>query len=130
MPPPTLDYRSARTPRRGAVDLEYRPVPPRPELASLKWRATLPAGLLFATLTGLTAAEIGSGGGLASPLLTGGLFVAFVLWVISAAAFFELLVLRGEGVPRWVWPALWLNAPSVLLPPAAMLLALLAAVVP
>ena len=108
--------------------LDYFPVPPQPDLQSLRWRSTVPVALLVAVLAALIAGEIDTPGGLASPLLTGGLFLAFVCWVISAATFVELCgVFKGRPKAGWVLLAIWANAPSVLLPPALMVLATLVA---
>ena len=115
-------------PRPPAVALEYFPAPPEADLRSLQWRSLVPVLLMAGVLAALLAGEVESGGRLASPLLTGGLFAAFVCWVISAATFLELCrIFKGRPKAGWVLLALWANAPSVLLPPAAMLLATLAA---
>ena len=136
LPPPlparrVLDYSTPPSlpPRRASAGvLDYFPDLPQGELRSLRWRSFAPIALLAGTLAALVAGEVESSAGLASPLLTGGLFAAFVCWVISAATFLELCrVFVGRPKPTWALLALWANAPSVVAPPAAMVLATLAA---
>ena len=121
--PPPLPPRRAR-----AGVLDYFPALPQSELRSLRWRSLVPVLGLVGVLAALLAGEVETPGGIASPLLTGGLFVAFVCWVISAATFLELCqIFKGRPKAGWVLLALWANAPSVLGPPTAMLLATLLA---
>ena len=114
---------------RTAIPLNYYPAADEGELASLRWRSFAPVALLAATLAGLAALEVASRGNADGSVVMGGLFLAFVCWVISTAAFFELWAgFRGRRRPAWAVLGLWANVPSVVLPPAVLVLGLLAAV--